>query len=425
MIENLSQKVYRTLRWSEKYLKTDMVYMAKGGFWLGVSQVLSSLASLLLVVAFTNLISVELYGKYHYVVSIIGILAIATFPGINSVAIKTVAAGETDVFWGLIRKKTLWSLLAALASLVTAAYYLIGDNTELALVFVIAAVGIPLSSVVGSYAAFLTGEGDFRRLAIWSTLAKVVVVASMVAVLPWIKSLAALFLLFFIPEAMIEGWYLFKLYRQERPGAVSRAGVKKLSDFGLHLSIMEVFKTVAGQIDKILVFHYLGAVQLAIYAVASAAPSQIKSVLQNITTLALPKFSQTTEAEVRDSLPAKLFKLELIILAMVAAYWIVAPWLFPLVFPKYASAVFISQVYSLSLVFFPRTFFTTAMVAHLKQKEMYAIRLLAPAVRIAVFLVALPFFGLWGAIVGSIIANGLTAFVYQYFFRRAFRVKII
>lgn len=423
MINKVKSKIYHSLRWSERYTKTDMVYLAKGGFWLSLSQVFSSLCSLAMVVAFANLISPELYGKYRYVISVLGILAIATFQGMNSVAIKSVADGEEAVFWKLIRRRVWWSLGGTVASLAVASYYFIQGNFELALVFIIAAAAVPLSSLTGMYASFLNGKKDFKRLAIWSSLAKLVMTTALLVALPWVKSLPILILFYFLPEIITEAIFLVKLYKRQTLSEKGKQQVDKLSRSALHFSAMEILKSVSGQIDKILVFHYLGAAELALYTIATTAPSQIKGVLQNMTTLSLPKFSQVAEKDIRTSLPAKLFKLELIVLGLVIAYWAVAPVAFPIIFPKYAGAVFISQIYALSLVFFPRTFFSTAMTAHLKHRQMYGIRTLAPILRIIIFAVALPFWGLWGAVVGSIISNALTAIIYQYFFRRAFVVS--
>ena len=36
MFKNFKDKTYNLLRWSEKYTKTDMVYLAQGSFWLSL-----------------------------------------------------------------------------------------------------------------------------------------------------------------------------------------------------------------------------------------------------------------------------------------------------------------------------------------------------------------------------------------------------
>ena len=41
MINKIKNRIYNILRQSEKYTQTDMVYLAKGGFWLtlGMEQI--------------------------------------------------------------------------------------------------------------------------------------------------------------------------------------------------------------------------------------------------------------------------------------------------------------------------------------------------------------------------------------------------
>ena len=56
MIQKIRNKAYNVLRWSEKYTKTDMLYLAKGGSWFTVGQVVSSSSVLLLAIAFANLL---------------------------------------------------------------------------------------------------------------------------------------------------------------------------------------------------------------------------------------------------------------------------------------------------------------------------------------------------------------------------------
>ncbi len=417
------QKTYNILRASERYLKTDMVYLAKGGFWLILSQGISTITGLLLVIAFANLISAEIYGNYRYLLSIIGILTIGTFAGINTAAIKAVAEGGETTFWRLLKKKSYWSLTATILSLLVAGYHYSNGNTILTYSFIIAAIGIPLAYISGMYEALLHGRKNFKWLAILGIIVRVTTATAIISALFLTDNLFIIILMYFIPEIILQTLFLFYFYRTRSTTTDDLARGKQLTKFGFHLSFMEILKNIASQIDKLLVFHYLGASQLALYAIATTPPSQIKTLMQNLTTLALPKMSTASAKNTAQTLPQKLFRLEIIIVTIIISYWLVAPFIFPLIFPQYLEAVIFSQVYALSLIFFPRTFLSTAMTAHLKQKELYAIRTLAPAVRIGVFLITLPLWGLWGAVLGSLISNSLTAIIYQYYFKQAFNYK--
>src|SRR5689334_12787395 len=77
----LMARAERLLRWSERYMKTDMVYLAKGSFWLTLGQVAASASGLLLVIGFANLLPKEVYGTYKLILSLAGIIASFSLTG--------------------------------------------------------------------------------------------------------------------------------------------------------------------------------------------------------------------------------------------------------------------------------------------------------------------------------------------------------
>lgn len=420
-MQKYKHTLYKLLKSSEKYTKTDMIYLIKGGSWLTTSQVISTFAGLILLVGFANFLPTEIYGTYRYILSIIGILIIGTFTGINTVAIKTVAEGNEREFWALVLKKTYLSTASTLLCLIVSLYYYFNDNAILSLSFIIVSIGIPLAYTSGMYESLLQGRKNFKLMAQLNIISKIIITLSILITIYSTDSLLILILIYFVPEILLQFIFLQQLYKNSPPIDQTPLNAN-IAKFGLHLSFMDILKTVASQIDKMLIFHYLGASQLALYTIATAPPGQIKNLMQNLTTLALPKMSTAKASELASTLPKKLLRLEIVILFLVAIYWLIAPFLFNTFFPKYIDAVFLSQIYAISLIFFPRTFLSTAMVAHLKQKELYRIRIIAPTIRIIVFLIMLPLWGLWGAVIGNIVANTTTALIYRHYFYKAFPI---
>ena len=105
MLHSIQSRLYRILRISEKYTKTDMVYLASGGSWILIGTFISSLSSLLLVIAFGNLFPPEKYGVYQYVFSIASILATPTLTGMNTALIQSVTNGfDGSIIKGLSTK---------------------------------------------------------------------------------------------------------------------------------------------------------------------------------------------------------------------------------------------------------------------------------------------------------------------------------
>src|SRR4051812_32611834 len=140
MLSKLQVKVIQLLRWSEKYTKTDMVYLAHGSFWLSGSGVITAGVSFVLALAYANLMPKEAYGNYKYILTIFGILSVTCLRGMD-IAVTQAAARNHDgtVLKGLLDKMR-WGLLGSFGAIACASYYYFyGGNTPLALGFVVAA----------------------------------------------------------------------------------------------------------------------------------------------------------------------------------------------------------------------------------------------------------------------------------------------
>jgi O-antigen/teichoic acid export membrane protein len=417
MLNKLQNKVYRLLRKSEQYTHTDMVYLAKGGFWLTLGQFISSGAAFLLAIAFANLLPKETYGTYRYVLSLVGVLNVFTLTGINTAVIQAVARKYEGVYWPSLTAKLRWSLLASLGSLGIATYYYLNGNLTLTISFVIVAVFLPLLRSSGLYIAVLNGRKDFKLSATYNSLVRLTAGLSMLITLFFTDNIFVILAAFLVPESILQ--FLFTwIYLKKHP--LNKDVDPKTISYGLNLSAMELLKIIASQVDKILIFHYLGAAQLAIYAFTTAPVSQIKSVLMNIKSLALPKLSEVDEKDIRDSFIKKIKKLEIVVILIIILYAALAPLLYKLAFPQYTESIKYSQIYVLTLLFFPRTFLSTVLVAKMKQKELYSIRIISPIFRIAILFVALKFYGLWGVVIGTIISEAVLFILYRTYYRKAF-----
>src|SRR5277367_1508517 len=84
MWNRLQERFIAVLRWSEKYTKTDMVWLASGGILSLAYQSTSLVAALLLAVAVGHLVSPNVYGTYKYVLSIVTILTFFSLNGLGS-----------------------------------------------------------------------------------------------------------------------------------------------------------------------------------------------------------------------------------------------------------------------------------------------------------------------------------------------------
>ena len=114
MLGKLQHKIYKALKWSEKYTKTDMVYLAKGGSWLVGGQVINTIAVLALAIGIANFLPKEIYGNYKYVLSLIAIIGAFSLTGMATAVTQAVAKGfEGNLKYGL-KISLKWSLVTSI-----------------------------------------------------------------------------------------------------------------------------------------------------------------------------------------------------------------------------------------------------------------------------------------------------------------------
>lgn len=411
----LKQKIYNLLRWSQKYTQTDMVYLAKGGFWLTLGQIISSAAGFLLAIAFANLLPKETYGTYRYVLSLGSILAIPTLSGINTAIVRAVARGYEGSFIPALKTKLRWGILGGLAGLGLAGYYFFQGNTTLTICFLIIAAFLPLMSSFTIYESFWGGKKRFDIQSKYRITTEIFALLALLITLFLTRNLFLILLAYFVSWTFFRFLFLQLTLKKSPP---NKKQDPETIPYGKHLTLMSVIGTVAGHLDKILLWHFLGAVPLAIYAFATLPPMQIKEVLKSIGGLALPKFSQRSKQELKNTVRKKVLKLFLLVIPIIVLYIIFAPLVYKIFFPQYLDSVIYSQVYIIFLLAaIPGMLLGTSLLAQMRKKELYILRTALPLIQILLLIILLPLYGIWGAIFALLITNfssfGLLLFLFK------------
>lgn len=381
-----------------------MIYLFHGSFWLTISQAVSSISSFLLAIAFANLLPKETFGVYKYVLSVAGVLGIATLSGMNTAVTQAVARDYEGSLIPALKARIRWGALAGLASLVIAGYYYFQGNTVLTISFLIAAVFLPFMDSFSVYNSFLLGKKDFKTSGKYSVITQIIAILSMIAAIFLTKNIFLIILAYFFPWTLCRLFFLkitvkkFQTNKNEDATTIS---------YGKHLSLMGVMSMIAANFDRILVFHYLGAIQMAVYSIAIAPPEQMRGVLKNISAVAFPKFAQKEKEEIKKTIGEKFYRLFFILVLVAVFYVVVCPFLFKIFFPKYLDSVFYSQIAALSLPLALSIFPYSIFQAQAAKKELYFYNLVSPFVQISVLFLMIYNFGLLGAVLGGIIAKFL------------------
>jgi O-antigen/teichoic acid export membrane protein len=392
-----------------------MLYIAKGGFWLSLGNVVASGSSLILSIVFANYLAQDTFGTYKYVLSIVGILTISSLPGMSAALTKSVAQGFSGSLKSAFKSSIKWGLIGFTASLVVAAYYFIQGNNLLGASFLIISIFIPLKDPVGLYHSLLHGKKLFSVSTKYRIITQATTVGTLIATVFLTNNLIFILIAYFLPRVVVNGWFLVK--------ALSRVDEKSENDpstisYGKHLTLLKSFATIAQELDKILIWQFLGAVPVAIYSFAMAPITQIKSFLNINFSLAFPKLAQREPDKLKEIMPHKIFVFFVITVGIVIPYILLAPYLFEILFPKYMQSVLYSQVFALSLLFVPRGLLSDSLKAHAKKRSMYILSLSNSFIRIILLVLLLPFYGIWGAIWAFIASNIYHTLMSFYLFRK-------
>ncbi|GMU73913.1 MAG: hypothetical protein AMXMBFR44_1120 [Candidatus Campbellbacteria bacterium] len=393
-MEQIKHRLIGALRWSEKYTKTDMVYLVGNSFWLTVGQGISSLASLALIIAFANLLPKETYGTYKFVLSVASVLSVLTLPRMNTAITQAVARGyEGSLFVGT-KKRVIWGTFGAIVSFFVSLYYFLQGNTEIAIALLLAAAFLPIFDTFGTWNAYLQGKQDFKSGVIYTTVVHIASVTILFLTILATDSLLAIVFIYFLSYTLLRAFFFYLTVKKYTPNTLIDPSTYS---YGKHLTAMTVLSTIVGQLDKILLFHFLGAAQVATYSIALVVPEQVQGMLRNVGVVAFPKFASQSFEDIKRNLSFRLAQYGLFITILTILYVFLAPFLFSLLFPGYSDGILLSQIVSLSLITALVGPAVAALEAQQKKQQLYMLRTLFPVIGIVLFLALVPTFGILGA----------------------------
>ncbi len=411
---DISSWFYQFLKKTQKYTGTDNVYLAKGGFWLTLGQAVSIAAAFSSAVAFANLLDPTTYGNYKYVLSLLGMFGVFSLEGMRAAVTQAVARGLEGSFYTAFKTKLKWGLLGSLVAIGGAIYYWIQGNNLLPIPLLIAAASSPLMYASQVSGAFLGGRKLFKIQVSYGLVNQVVSAGIIITALFFTKNLFWLIAIYFVSHTFLN--YFFYLLTKIRFHPNKEEDEKTIS-YGKHVSLMAVINYIAVYLDKIMLFNLAGPAQLAVYSFATLAPEQINSTLSSINDLAFPKLAPKSREEIKANIMKKFWKLAFLAGIIIAAYVILAPYLYRIFFPQYLDAILYSQVYMLCLVSLPGSLLGTAFQAKMMKKQLYFLRTIALS-RLVLFAILIPVFGIWGVVMARVGAEVFSLFLNLFLFRK-------
>lgn len=410
---NFKQKIYQFLKWSEKYTGTDMVYVVKGSFWWIFGKICVSLISLAITMAFARWLPKETYGVYGYFFSVIAILSIFALPGMDTALIRTVAQGYERMIFLCAKTKFKWALIGSGICFFISLWYFLYQNFILGISFLIAAIFLPFINALDLFLSFWQGK---KRFDIQSKDLIILNLSSALILIPVIfltDNLILIILAYFASYTFFKAIF-FKITLKK---VKNQATEKETLSYGKHLTLMQIASVFGDNIDKIIIWQFLGPIAVAIYSFAQIPILKIGELIP-ISSLALPKLSEKNIKEIKKNLLKKFSKLFLVSIPLALFFILAAPYLYKILFPAYLESIPYFQVLALTLIFSPFTLLTASLTTEMKKKELYIIQFAAHFLQIILFLALIPFYGIWGTIFAILTAQFFGNLLILYFFKK-------
>jgi len=397
----LKSHLVSVLRWSERYTKTDMVYLLRSGFWTNLGSVGVSFFSFFLYLAFAHFLPKEVYGTYQYLLSIASIVGAFTLTGMNSALTRAVVRGHEGTVNASVPLQLKWGILPLLGAWAGGGYYLLHGNMTIGYGLLLIGIFVPFNNALNSYSGWIGGRKDFKTAFTYNLFTNILFYPALIITAFFSKAALALLAANFISQCI----GIVICYRAaEKKYQPNDIVDQDTFTYGKHLSLMGIFGAIVGQIDSVLAFHLLGAAPLAVYNFATAIPDRIASLLKFIPAAAFPKLVNRTPAEIKQTLLPRL-GWALAGGAFVAfSYMLIARTFFAFFFPAYATAVPYSMLYALAITPAVSGIFPTALTAHRSVRALYIFNTVMPIISLTLMATGTLWLGLYGLIAAKIAA---------------------
>ena len=339
----IKQKIKKILLWSQKYTKTDMVYLFKNSFWTSIGKFFSTISGIIVLIFLTRYISKDIVGQYNFYLSILAIIAIFSIPGLNTSTIEAVAKNNDGVYKKAVKTSFKWSWFGSLVLILIAIYfYFIKNDQTLFLASLITAFLFPFLYTPNTWRSFLIGKQKFKQLNFLSSLQSILYLTAMILViifshgnLIWIISVYLLIQII----ANIFSYFFSQRYIQNNNEN------NDWKSYGFFLTKMQILNLISANIDKIFIGIFMNMEALAIYSVARKMITSLQGLIKEFLNIYSAKIAK------RDKIN---FKKYFFISGLTFVFSIIAiiftPFVMKLLFPSYESSIFLTQIF---LAFLP------------------------------------------------------------------------
>jgi O-antigen/teichoic acid export membrane protein len=391
----------------------------KDFFTYSSSQIIVLLISIIISAIWARNTTQEEYGAYQLVISLIAIAGIFNFPGLTMAMQLSSAHHKNGNLTIAIKRKVKYSFFSALFLIFVGVYYSIFKNNELVTYMLyIAAIAYPLYSLNSLWESWFTGIRKVKRLSLFFILNSLISLLIISLGLLVIQNvIVTVFLLLF--SIAIFNFIILKFFTlEDKTNEIDEDTMK----YGYALSGAVIISMLVN-LDRFIISEYLTLSDVAIYSVAVLFASKVKILHATVNKLIAPSILKANS--ICDAWNYLKFRLVLIwfgfIVVAIFGFFFIDDIIILIFSEKYAeSAIYAQWLWLIMFSTRPVQYIGNILKSQKIVRFSYYFETINGFGRLALFLILLPFYKLWGIVYATFIINILTliytitAFNYYY-----------
>lgn len=368
-------------------------------------QSFAAVFSMVLMIVLANLLPKETYGLYRYILSLAGILNIFTLTGMNNAVSLATATGDDGSLRSAVKYQLKWNIILLFAFWALGLYYFVNANLPIAISLFIMGIFTPLTNAFNTFGAYLHGKKNFRLNSIFGIFSVGFYVTGMILVAFFSGKIISLVAAYTVTTFITTALFYYLTLRIYNPPSSSKSDYIK---FGRKLTIISLIGPIVSQIDSIILTHFWGPAQLAVYALALAVPNQATTFIKDWVNIAFPKLATKSSKDLDSFFYRRILQGLLGGIGCAAIYIIIAPYFFTYLMPKYLDGILYSQILVISLITaIPNRYISLLLTTQKMSGLIFLSQLIQNIIKI-IFLVS---FGIFGGIFGLVLAQVLSSFI--------------
>jgi O-antigen/teichoic acid export membrane protein len=408
------KKVYHLSKKIGNKFDFDLPYFVENGFWVSANQIVQVLIGLGLSVVLARFTSTEVLGQYNFLLSILSILSIISMPGVNISLFRAIAKKKHGTYKKVVNFSFLWSLAGVPLFLFIAMYYYFEGNNLLSISIFFSGIFFPFINPFNKWSVLLQAQSKFNLSMFYDT-SKTMFVAAFVILSVFLgrDNLTLIFLAYLFSNTFISLLFYFSTQKY----ILNKEEDKSWKKSSYKLSLISFMSYVYDYADKILIGILFEPSQLAIYSIAVTSITQLRTGIKMLLRVLMPKLFKADEILLRKILRKYVLKFTLILAFISTVLYFLFPFLINILYSeKYESSIFYAQLFLISV---PATgltmFLQDYLIAFKAETLMIKTKLIFTSFNLALYVVLIPYWGLFGAIISSIIYYHLLAISFLYY----------